>query len=155
MKSYRPVIYVSLGLASATALLAVLGAVGAFYYVSPSLPSVDTLRDIQLQVPLRVYSRDGRLLREFGEKRRVPASYEEIPRLLVDAFVAAEDDRFFHHPGVDYQGLVVRILLQTWGSPKGSPVSLCLQMATQRIGLFLIIGLFLFVTFNDVMRIGE
>jgi penicillin-binding protein 1A len=83
-----------------------LASVGAYYYVKPSMPAVETLREVQLQVPLRVYTRDGRLLAEYGEQRRIPLTWEEIPERVVQAFLAAEDDRFFEHPGVDYQGLV-------------------------------------------------
>ncbi len=79
--------------------------IGASYYSAPGLPAVDTLREVQFQVPMRVFSRDGRLIAEFGEKRRVPLAWEEMPQNLIDAFLAAEDDRFFEHPGVDYQGL--------------------------------------------------
>ena len=78
----------------------------AYVYVAPHLPEVATLKDVRLEAPMRVYTRDGRLLAEFGEKRRVPLTYAEIPQEVVHAFVAAEDDRFFSHPGVDYQGLV-------------------------------------------------
>jgi penicillin-binding protein 1A len=78
---------------------------GAFYYLSPALPSVAEMREIPLQIPLRIYSRDGRLLEQIGEKRRIPADYDEIPRVVVEAFLAAEDDRFFEHPGFDYQGI--------------------------------------------------
>ena len=67
---------------------------------------MESLREVRLQVPLRVYTRDGRLIAEFGEKRRIPARHDEIPPKLIQAFLAAEDDRFFEHPGVDYQGLV-------------------------------------------------
>jgi penicillin-binding protein 1A len=84
----------------------VLATAGAYYYVKPSMPAVETLRDVRLQVPLRVYTRDGKLLAEYGEERRIPLSWDEIPEQIVHAFLAAEDDRFFEHPGVDYQGLV-------------------------------------------------
>ncbi|MDX9767359.1 MAG: penicillin-binding protein 1A [Ectothiorhodospiraceae bacterium] len=79
---------------------------GAYLYLAPGLPSVEVLRDVQFQVPLRVYSRDGKLLAEYGEKRRIPLRYDEIPPRMVQAFLAAEDDRFFSHPGVDYQGIL-------------------------------------------------
>lgn len=79
---------------------------GAYAYIGPQLPSIESLRDIQLQVPLRVYSRDAGLIAEFGEKRRVPVVIGQVPDLLVKAFLASEDDRFFEHPGVDYQGLL-------------------------------------------------
>jgi penicillin-binding protein 1A len=79
---------------------------GLYVYLSPQLPSIEGLSDVRLQVPLRVYSSDGSLLGEFGEKRRSPKSLEEIPIRLRQAFLSAEDDRFFEHPGVDYQGIL-------------------------------------------------
>ncbi len=95
---------------AALAVSAIIGvaatATGVYYYFKPSLPSADTLRDVQLQTPLRVYSRDGRLMAQMGEKRRTPVRYENIPEILIQAFLAAEDDRFFEHPGYDYQGII-------------------------------------------------
>ncbi|MBI5460806.1 MAG: transglycosylase domain-containing protein, partial [Gammaproteobacteria bacterium] len=85
---------------------ALLLAVGLYAYIAPELPSIEALRDVQLQVPLRVYSRDERLIAEFGEKRRIPVAIDKVPEAMVKAFLAAEDDRFFEHPGVDYQGLL-------------------------------------------------
>ena len=82
----------------------------AYYYLESELPSVERLRDVRLQVPLRIFSRDRRLIAEFGEKRRVPLSYGEIPDQMVMAFLAAEDDRFFQHPGVDYKGILRAVL---------------------------------------------
>ncbi len=79
---------------------------GGYYYVAPSLPEAETLRDVRLQIPLSVYSRDGRLLARFGERQRTPVAFEEIPEQLVQAILAAEDDRFFEHPGFDYQGML-------------------------------------------------
>jgi penicillin-binding protein 1A len=72
----------------------------------PALPDVGTLREVQLQVPLRIYSRDGRLIQSIGEQRRIPVRYEQLPKKLVLAFLATEDDRFFRHHGVDWQGIL-------------------------------------------------
>ena len=89
-------------------LLIGAGAAGAaaWYFLSPGLPSVDSMRDVPLQMPLRIYSRDGRLIAQLGEIRRIPVRYADIPEVLVHAVLAAEDDRFFEHPGFDYQGLL-------------------------------------------------
>jgi penicillin-binding protein 1A len=76
-----------------------------FLYLSPNLPSVDALRDVQLQTPLRIYSRDGELIGEFGEMRRTPVKLAELSPLFVGAVLAAEDDSFFHHHGVDVKSL--------------------------------------------------
>ncbi len=84
----------------------VIAVLSFYYHLEPELPAVEQLRDVQLQVPLRVYSRDQRLIAEFGEQRRIPLIYNEIPDQMILAFLAAEDDRFFKHPGVDYQGIL-------------------------------------------------
>ena len=97
--------------------------VSAYLYLSPKLPSVDVLKDVQLQTPLRVFSNDGLLIGEFGEKRRSPITFDQIPTEFVQAILAAEDGRFFDHHGVDIKGLlraVSQLLLsgsiQTGGS---------------------------------------
>ena len=79
---------------------------GAFLYLSPSLPSVDSLRRIQLQIPLRVYSNDGKLIAEFGEMRRSPVRFADIPPDFIQALLAAEDDNFANHYGVDLTSLM-------------------------------------------------
>jgi penicillin-binding protein 1A len=78
----------------------------AYVYLRPALPDVDSLRDVQLQVPLRVYTRDGKLIAAIGEQRRIPVRYEQLPKKLIQAFLATEDDRFFRHHGVDWQGIL-------------------------------------------------
>jgi penicillin-binding protein 1A len=85
---------------------AMLIAAGSFLFLAPSLPSVEQLRDVSFQTPLRVYTRDGKLIGEFGEKRRSPIKFSEVPEDLIDAITAAEDDRYFRHRGIDYGGLV-------------------------------------------------
>ncbi len=91
---------------STIALLGVLIVGGVSIYALPGLPSVDQLKSVEYHVPLRVYSAEGDLLAEFGEKRRIPLDIDAIPDYLKQAVVAAEDDRFYEHPGVDYQGLL-------------------------------------------------
>ena len=88
-----------------SSLLTVLAISVTYLILKPDLPDVETLRDIQLQVPLRVFSSDGKLLGIFGEKRRIPVKIDEIPAHLTNAFIAGEDARFYEHPGVDYQGI--------------------------------------------------
>ena len=87
-------------------LVACLFIAGAYLYLSPRLPGIETLKNVQLQVPLRVYAKSGELIAEFGEMKRTPLKYEEFPQYLINAVLAAEDDRFFEHPGVDYQGIL-------------------------------------------------
>ena len=121
----------ALGILVLLAVLAVvavaIGAGGAYWYLAPKLPSAETLRDVRLQVPLRVYTRDHKLLAEFGEKRRKPLRLDEVPEQLVQAFLAGEDDRFFEHPGVDWQGLtraVVYLVRTGEKGPGGSTITM-------------------------------
>jgi penicillin-binding protein 1A len=95
-----------LALAFTLLLLVGMGFAGAYQYLAPDIPDAATLRDVKTQLPLRVYSRDGRLIAQIGEQRRIPVTIEQIPATVIDAFLAAEDARFYQHPGVDWQGLV-------------------------------------------------
>ncbi len=106
MKWLKKLLKFGLWLSLAGLLTGLAGALAAYLYLVPDLPSTDNLRSVKYQVPLRVYSADGKLMGEFGEKRRVPLEYQDIPERMIQAFLAAEDDRFFVHPGVDYQGLL-------------------------------------------------
>ena len=83
-----------------------LGLSGAYLYLSPSLPSVEALKSVQLQIPLRVYSSDGKLIAEFGEMRRSPIKFSDIPPHFIQALLSAEDDNFENHYGVDPSSLV-------------------------------------------------
>ena len=74
------------------ALFSVITITSAYFYLEPKLPEIDILKDVQLQVPLRVYSSDNKLLAEFGEKKREPVKYNEIPETLIQAVISAEDE---------------------------------------------------------------
>jgi len=81
---------------------------GYFLYnkLSADLPDVKTLHNVQYQTPLSIYSKDNLLIAQFGEKKRTPVNIEEVPQQLINAFIAAEDDSFYQHPGVDFKGLI-------------------------------------------------
>ncbi len=108
-------------------MLAAAVAAGGYFYLNPKLPSIEGLSNVQLQVPLRIYSSDGALMGEFGEKRRTPKKLEEIPDLMKQAFLSAEDDRFFEHPGVDYKGIlraVVNLVMTGERGQGGSTITM-------------------------------
>jgi penicillin-binding protein 1A len=114
----------------AMGLLALLALSGVLLYFSRDLPPVEQAQDLQLHQPLRVLARDGTVIGEFGAERREPLAWEDVPPVLVDAFLAAEDDRFFEHPGVDYQGLLraVWVLVATGEKAQGGS-TITMQLA--------------------------
>lgn len=120
-----------LGLGSLGVIGAVAGVIGAYYYVQPSLQSAETIRDIPLQVPMRIFSRDGYLISEIGSRKRIPVTYDEIPEHVVLAFVAAEDRRFFEHRGIDYRGVLRALvrLVRTGNASGGGGSTLTQQLA--------------------------
>ena len=126
---WRALIVVAGGGALA-ALGVTAGVIGAYYYVEPGLPKAETIRDIPLQIPLRIFTRDGRLISEIGERRRILVTYEDLPPHVVRAFVAAEDRRFFEHPGVDYRGIIrAFVQLGVTGEIAGGGSTLTQQLA--------------------------
>lgn len=111
-------------------MAAVIVVAGTYIYVRNDLPSVDVLKNINLQTPLRVYAADGSLLGLFGEQRRIPLRMEDMPGHLVDAFIAAEDARFQEHSGIDYMGLMraAYMLLKT-GEKRHGGSTITMQLA--------------------------
>ncbi len=106
-------------------------AVSALYlFLAPDLPNTATLSETQLQVPLRVFSAEGSLMAEFGDKRRIPLEHAEIPEQLIQAVLAAEDARFFDHHGVDYKGLLRAVYsLATTGVKAQGGSTITMQVA--------------------------
>lgn len=86
-------------------LLGVASLYGLYRYIEPQLPDVATLKDVRLQTPMQVYSADGELIAQYGEKRRIPLTLDQIPPVMIHAFVATEDSRFYEHHGVDPIGI--------------------------------------------------
>ena len=106
MKWLKNLIKLLLWLTLIGGLAGAAGTAALYYYLEPDLPSIDNLKSTKYQVPLRVYTKDNKLMAEFGEMRRIPLNYDDVPEQMIQAFLAAEDDRFFEHPGVDYKGLL-------------------------------------------------
>jgi penicillin-binding protein 1A len=103
--------YKRLAIFSITALVGLVAATAyaiacTYVFLNPSLPTVEAMKSAELQVPLRVYTRSGQLIAQIGEQRRTPVAYADIPERVKQAFIAAEDDRFFEHRGFDYAGIL-------------------------------------------------
>jgi penicillin-binding protein 1A len=92
-----------------------------YWMIVPSLPSVETLREVQLQVPLSVYSEEGLLVAQFGDKRRYPTQIEDVPEVVKQAFIATEDARFYEHPGIDWRGISRAVWLLATTSDRRVP----------------------------------
>ncbi len=101
-----------------------------YLYLAPTLPDTEELKDIELQTPLRVYSADGKLISEFGEKRRTPLTFAETPPQFINALLASEDDGFFEHFGIDLKGLARAVfeLIRT-GKKKSGGSTITMQVA--------------------------
>ena len=101
-----------------------------YLYLTPQLPNIQSLKTIELQIPLRIYTESGQLISEFGEQRRRPLEYNEIPSQFVNALIAAEDDSFFQHNGVDIKGLTrAAIQLIKTGKKKSGGSTITMQVA--------------------------
>lgn len=91
-------------------VLGIAALVATYFYLKPQLPDVATIRDVKLQTPMQVYSQDGLLIAQFGEKRRIPLKLEEIPPELIEGIIATEDSRYYHHFGFDPVGITRAIV---------------------------------------------
>lgn len=111
-------------------ILGVTTIFGFYQYVKPELPDVATLKDVQLQTPMQVYSRDGKLIAQFGEKRRIPLKLEEMPPHLLEAIIATEDSRFYSHYGFDPIGITrAAFAVLASGSAKQGASTITQQLA--------------------------
>ena len=87
-------------------LLPIQITLGVYLYFAPEIPSSSEVASVELQVPLKIFTKDGKLIGEFGEIHRTKLKFEEIPDTFVKAFLAAEDSDYFNHTGVDILSLV-------------------------------------------------
>ena len=118
----RPILLIVLLLLMAIASLNI--------YIDSKLPDEEEIRDIELQVPLKVYTSDFKLIGEFGEKRRTALKFNNIPNHYVNAVLAAEDDSFFEHSGVSYSGLIRSVYrLLASGRIQGGGSTITMQVA--------------------------
>lgn len=114
-------------------VLLVTGAVGTGYFMyqrlSANLPDIKTLHDVRYEMPLSIYGKDKVLIAQFGGNKRIPVKIENVPKQLINAFVASEDDGFFEHSGVDYKGLIrAGIQLLVTGKKKQGGSTITMQV---------------------------
>jgi penicillin-binding protein 1A len=95
------------------------------------------MRKVELQVPLRVFTASGELIAQIGEQRRIPVTYEQIPKLVREAFLAAEDDQFFQHSGIDYLGVLRAVVVNLVTAEKSQGASTITQQAARNMFLTL------------------
>ena len=104
--------------------------IGIMYYIEFELPDIEALNTVQLQVPLQIFTHDGKLMAEYGEKRRIPIPFAQIPKPLIDAVLATEDQRYFQHPGIDVPGLLRATLkLMVTGKKEEGGSTITMQVA--------------------------
>ena len=101
-----------------------------FYHVKSDLPDVASIKNIQLQIPMKVFSIDGELISQFGEKRRIPLTIDEVPKKLIQAYIATEDSRYYQHPGIDPIGILrAALVYASSGSAKQGASTITQQVA--------------------------
>ena len=126
MKYIKPLFFIVI-------VLGVLGTaalVGIYFYIKPDLPSVTVLKDVRLQTPMRIYTQDGKLISQYGVKRRIPVELEDVPQQLIDAVLATEDSRFYEHKGIDPIGIVrAAVNLAITGEKQQGASTLTMQLA--------------------------
>lgn len=126
MKLFKPALKVlSVIFVVSTAII-----LGTYFYIKSDLPSVDILKDVRLQTPMRIFTQDGKLISQYGVKRRIPLTLEQIPEKLKQAVIATEDSRFYNHPGIDPIGMLRALVNLVVTGEKGQGGStLTMQMA--------------------------
>ncbi len=98
--------------------------------IYPDLPDASQLKDVSYQVPLRIVTEDGKLISEIGTKKRIPLEYAQIPERMTQAIISSEDDNFFNHGGVDFNGLARAVYqLITTGSKQSGGSTITMQVA--------------------------
>jgi penicillin-binding protein 1A len=116
-------------LAFVLVFIIIFGTFVLYLTLRDELPDINPLKDVQWQTPMQIYSIDGSLISQFGEKKRKPLTFDEIPQQLTDALLATEDDRFYFHFGVDPIGMARAIFGQITGNSRGGASTITMQVA--------------------------
>src|SRR5579863_10036684 len=135
--NYFRILGLAAGCVTLVTLLGAYALLCSFVYLWPSLPSPQAMRSVEFQVPLRIYTRSGGLIAQIGEQRRIPATYDQIPEVLKHAFLAAEDDRFFEHHGIDYLGVLRAVAVDLISGDKTQGASTITMQAARNVFLTL------------------
>jgi penicillin-binding protein 1A len=125
---FRLAVKVLMGVTGVTLAIA-YSFVCAYVYLEPTLPSVEAMKNNELAVPLRVYTKSGDLIAQIGEQRRNPVKYEQIPESVKNAFIAAEDDQFFEHHGFDWKGIVRALFVNVTSGQRQGGSTITMQAA--------------------------
>ena len=111
-------------------LILFLLVVGYIGILELKLPNISVLKDVHLQVPLRILTNDNQLIAEFGNVRRIPVKLQQIPKKIIQATIATEDQRFYSHPGVDFIGMArAALVLFLTGKKKQGASTITMQVA--------------------------
>jgi len=110
-------------------LVACLAMLALYLYLRDELPNIESLQAVKWQTPMQIYSKEGDLISQFGEKKRVPLTFEQIPQQLIEALLATEDDRFYFHFGVDPIGMTRAVIGQITGNHSGGASTITMQVA--------------------------
>lgn len=116
-----------LALALILILAVPIGFYGMAMYLSPTLPSVQEIKTASLEMPLQIYSRDDKLIGQYGNRMSLPVTYDDIPKNMTNAFLAAEDSAFFQHSGISIKGLgraVTEVVTEDEGQTGGSTITM-------------------------------
>jgi len=111
------------------ALLACLTLAALYFSMRSELPNIQSLKDMQWQTPMQIYSSDNKLINQYGEKKRIPLKLNDFPQQLINAILASEDDRFYQHFGVDPIGMGRAVLGKLMGKNKGGASTITMQVA--------------------------
>ena len=134
-QNYFRILIVTVGSVLFVALLGAYALAASYVYLAPDLPSSESMRKVELQIPLRVYTRNGALMAQIGEQRRIPVTYEEIPLIVKQAFLAAEDERFFTHHGIDFPGVIRAIFVDLLSGDRTQGASTITMQAARNMFL--------------------
>jgi penicillin-binding protein 1A len=110
-------------------VLACLSLAALYFSMRSELPNINSLKDMQWQTPMQIFSADNKLINQFGEKKRIPLTLNEFPQQLINAILASEDDRFYLHFGVDPIGMGRAVIGKLMGKNKGGASTITMQVA--------------------------